>query len=235
MTSPGKPKTKLQQQPPEQADDDQYVSAITEEYVYNGKLIDWCYWVQQKPMLTVGQAARLMCALDPDVFDSLAYRPNRNYPDGATKAAKKIQREAKAQGKKSATPKEWLEWADMNAIRVHVRFRTAVESHSPAAKGSRTAAPVGLTKAQILAWDWPTRIRLDSKLSDIPKWIKPARVSPGTKGKNGSARWNPVQIAVCLCSEKNVSQKAMDAHIRRRFPEWLDQWEEANSLLNTGT
>ena len=96
---------------------------------------------------------------------------------------------------------------------------------------STKQATQGLTKAQILAWPWPGRVNLHNSLSDVPAWLETARVSSGKKGIHGSARWNPAQIAVCLCAEKNISKNVLDKHMRTYFADWLDDWEQKKAML----
>ena len=97
------------------------------ETVYNGQAIEWRYWVHQMPSLTAGQAARLMSALDPDVFEDLGARPNENDPSRMCKRAKAMQRLAEADEFASASPAGWLTWADERDLKVHDGFRLAVE------------------------------------------------------------------------------------------------------------
>lgn len=104
------------------------MTAAFAETVYNGKVIDWRYWVHQLPALTAGEASLLLCALDPDLFQDLENRPNRNDPSRHCKNALMIERLAEREGKESATPAEWLAWADGHQITVHDGFRLKVDS-----------------------------------------------------------------------------------------------------------
>lgn len=97
------------------------------ETVYNENAINWRYWVHQMPSLTAAQAARLMSALDPDVFENLDARPNKNDPERMCKRAKAIQRLAEAEQVMTAAPSAWLAWADERDLKVHDGFRLAVE------------------------------------------------------------------------------------------------------------
>jgi hypothetical protein len=107
------------------------LEADVAERVYNGKLINWVYWVRQMPALTAAQAARLMSALDPDIFVSLEDRednyPNHNNSSAQRDNARKFQRLAEAKGKTSESPIHWLEWASRHQFKVHAGFRIAVE------------------------------------------------------------------------------------------------------------
>jgi hypothetical protein len=116
-------------------------NAAFAEAVCNEHAIDWRYWVLQMPSLTAAQASRLMSALDPDVFEDLAARPNENDPTRMCKRAKAMQRLAEAEEFRSASPTDWLAWADERDLKVHHGFRLAVEElthEAPTADGIRT-------------------------------------------------------------------------------------------------
>lgn len=102
--------------------------AAFDESIYNDTVIRWRYWVEQMPQLSAAEAARLMSALDPDLFKSLDHRPNKNDPTKRCEKAAVIQRLAERQGMQVATPTEWLAWAIQEEIKVHDGFRLAVES-----------------------------------------------------------------------------------------------------------
>lgn len=104
-----------------------FASSFTES-VNNGKPISWFYWVEQMPVWTSAQAARLICALDPDIFEDLTSRSNENAPSDLTLKAKQIQRLAEAQGKDLLSPAMWLEWADSQRLKVHVGLRIEVNA-----------------------------------------------------------------------------------------------------------
>lgn len=111
--------------------DERELSAAFAEQIYNGKLIDWRYWVDRMPQLRTGEAARLMSALDPVVFSRLDTRPNRNDPTTRCRNAEMMERLAERKGMSAASPNAWLEWADAEGFKVHDGFRQAVESSSP--------------------------------------------------------------------------------------------------------
>ncbi len=131
---------------------DREFSAAFAESVNNDVPIDWRYWIHELPRLTTAEAARLMSGLDPDRFKSLESRPNNNDQSKPCKQAAMIQRLAERAGKESATPNEWLAWADERKldekkrddfhIKVHDGFRLAVESAQ--AQTTATASPVAL-------------------------------------------------------------------------------------------
>jgi hypothetical protein len=107
--------------------DAEFLSAFSES-VNNGKCISWRYWVEQMPFWTAAQAARLMCALDPDVFESLESRPNSNDPSDLILKTKQIQRLAEAQDIVSLRPAQWIVWADKHTIGIHAGLRIEVNA-----------------------------------------------------------------------------------------------------------
>lgn len=116
------------------------------EAVYNGAVIRWRYWVEQMPQLRAAEAARLMRALDPDLFQSLDHRPNKKDPSKRCEQAAVIQRLAERQGMQVATPAQWLAWALREGFVVHDGFRLAVESQPAPAQDTAPTAPVPETK-----------------------------------------------------------------------------------------
>jgi hypothetical protein len=121
------------------------------ETVYNGEGINFRYWVHQMPRLTAAQAARLMSCLDPDKFENLEHRPNRNDPSKLCLKAKNLQRLAEAEQVLSATPTEWLEWATNHGFTVHDGFRLAVrdlEQQQLAHQGTPGPAPIRKVPSQ---------------------------------------------------------------------------------------
>lgn len=116
------------------------------EYVSNGAFINWPYWVGKMPILTPQQAARLMAGLDPDIFESLDARPNRNDATQRCTHAKYIERLAIAEQITNLSPSKWLKWADKHAFEVHDAFRDAVYLLDET--NSQTQAPMRI-------YSWP--------------------------------------------------------------------------------
>jgi hypothetical protein len=87
----GVPAMTKKQESNEERDEAELIAALTEK-VYNGSIINWRYWVYQMPRLSAAQAARLLCGLDPDTFDNLDSRPNKNDPSHLCDKARKLQR-----------------------------------------------------------------------------------------------------------------------------------------------
>lgn len=118
---------------PQMTDDDEQFSerqflAAFSESDNNGTSISWRYWVHQMPSLTAAEFARLACGLDPDLFQSLESRPNKNDQSKLCQKAARIQRLAERVRKESATPSEWFAWASECQIAIHDGFRSEVES-----------------------------------------------------------------------------------------------------------
>ena len=121
------------------------MAAAYTESVHNGTHINWRYWVAHMPELTAAEAARLMCALDPDLFANLDNRPGGTDPSELCRKAEMIQRLAERQERKAGSPVEWLAWATEHRISVHDGFRLAVESlAAPRATPSQLGDPPAL-------------------------------------------------------------------------------------------
>ncbi len=102
--------------------DDSHAGVV--EFLQNGKLIDWGYWVvDNMPTLSPPEAARLMQGLDPDLYEDLTSRPIAKY-DASTPcaAARSMERLAAAEGFGRQTPEEWYRWALERGFRVHRGF-----------------------------------------------------------------------------------------------------------------
>ena len=129
-----------------------YLQAAYDETGLNGNAINWRYWVHQLPVISAAQAACLMSALEPDVFANLNERPGKADPAKNIEKARKIQRLAEAQGKPSASPAEWVGWAQAQSLEVHTGFLLAVEEwpettgvHGDAATAAKWKAAQGTT------------------------------------------------------------------------------------------
>lgn len=86
----------------------------------------------------------------------------------------------------------------------------------------------GLGRKEILSVDWPlingfNEDSFSRALSDVPNWLKPARIAKGAPGK-GSALWNPAIVAACLLEKNYAKQAALTNLMRKSFPDWLEQW-----------
>lgn len=120
------------------ARDEAEFTAAFYETQYNGTVIDWRYWVHQMPTHTAAQAAHMMCGLDPDIFERLDNQSKDEDTNRVCRKAKQIQRLAEAKGMQSATPREWLEWADEHGLKVHSQYRLEVEAQTPSATDTTT-------------------------------------------------------------------------------------------------
>ena len=100
---------------------------------------------------------------------------------------------------------------------------------------------VGVSKADILAAEWPlgeafNQDSFENALGDVPKWLESARVSRGLPGNRGrsSAKWNPAQLAECLVSKGYASERSLRQFIKVNFPEYLGEWERSDRACNSG-
>jgi hypothetical protein len=132
--------------------------------------INWRYWVHQMPTLTAGQAARLISGLEPDVFENLDNGANGDdLLRQLCENAKKIQRLAETEGNLSATPSEWLKWADARKFKVHDLFRIEVEKitcNPPAADEASNASLVG-NSARLVASARPN-VGINDRAAEAP-------------------------------------------------------------------
>ena len=120
----------------EAAQEQRHALAAFTETAFNDGVIDWQYWVGRMPTLTAAEAARLLCALDPNVFTNLDNVSNRAAASDACDTANRMLHLAERQGKGTSTPHEWLKWADDNGFQPHDGFRLAVDE---LAKATATA------------------------------------------------------------------------------------------------
>jgi hypothetical protein len=127
----------------------------------------------------------------------------------------------------------WTRQADHGTGLIDDLIQSNADTHDQESDVSQSNL-TGLTKAAILAADWPGAINLNAVLSDIPQWLESARVMRGKRGRNGSTLWNPSLIAVCLMTEKGVQKNALTRHLKTWFPDFLPQWEAAIDTFNTG-
>lgn len=101
--------------------------ALIAEQMFNGHLIDWDDWLHQMPDLGVVEATRLMCGLDPELYEDLDWRPPRNAPRWLCLRAAKMERQARAAGIDRMTAFDWLRWALSVGYQVHNAFTMAVQ------------------------------------------------------------------------------------------------------------
>jgi len=89
----------------------------------------------------------------------------------------------------------------------------------------------GLTKKQILKHLWPlegkfTNESLGDAMSNIPKWLLPARISQGLAGKNGTATWNPALMSIALIERGHTNKNKLNLFLLKNFPDWISEWEQ---------
>lgn len=101
--------------------------AAWNECLLNDKPIDWEFWVQKMPTLSVLQAAGLMHGLDPSVHRDFSLAEPDADIKNALLNAEKSHELAKALGLDQLTPPAWLDWADSNNLVVHALYRLEVQ------------------------------------------------------------------------------------------------------------
>lgn len=168
----------------EDSDEAEFIAAFTET-INNDRLIDWRYWAQQMPVWTPSQAARLLCGLDPDAYESYESRPTRNDVSIPVTAARKIERLADAQGIHSLSPAKWLAWAVSSGFPVHAGLRLAVESVSENnGPGQNVAAIQASGPIQRTLWQEREILRVINELGYNPTMLPPPqRGKAGVKSK----------------------------------------------------
>ena len=127
---------------------------------------------------------------------------------------------------------------------IGVRVEAAAPAESPPVSvvpsfpqvASSSNSKPGLDRPHILRHQWPlsgdfTANSFDAALSDVPDWLKVARMTPGTKGKHGSATWNPVLIAVALHGKNYARLNALDQFFSSHLSDWLDEWNRCRESL----
>jgi hypothetical protein len=214
--------------------------------------------------VTPREAAMLLCRLNPhdDNLDPLIITTEETAP----KDFKNLLRvfEDGEQGQSQArTLIDWHDLARNKRLRYHSwidAFRQAVTeiaqaTDTPAlvpakSQGQRDAAhsgttekaaPIGVTKREILAVDWPlppSAPRLQNIIDSLPKWAEEACTKVGRvgKGADGSHLWNPAVLAACLTTTTaqkkwTVGKGTLTSFLRREFPDYLNQWEELAKSL----
>lgn len=124
------------------------------------------------------------------------------------------------------------DWLEKHEPRITWRFPDPSANADEVALTNHDAAPNALPKKDILSapWPLPNGRQLAPLLSDVPKWLEPARVSRGSPGK-GSSTWNPALLADCLATTSKgktwvVNHLALTNFLNRYFQKWAAEWEE---------
>ena len=129
------------------------------------------------------------------------------------------------------------QWLEVHQKRIDWRFPEPMQiaSHESA---NLSGEPQGVSKAAILAVDWPLSVSknmelLKRALGDVKrlKWLQPATVGqPGKAGKT-SYQWNPALLANCLMGQGwIVSKSRVTRLMEESFSEYLPQWEEIEEM-----
>lgn len=193
----------------QEMDDDAEFVAAFEETVNNGRGIDWRYWAKQMPVWTPEQAARLMCALDPDIFETYESQPNSNDQSKPIAMAKSIERLAHAQKIAVLPPSAWLDWAKENGFSVSQWLHQTVTRYDEEKKLAQPADPL----RQTMPLDERKAVQVLRALRPPPPppvtILRPTGHRVSVKSKTGTPdwdRWSRLDIvrlwqAACLAAD----------------------------------
>ncbi len=106
----------------------EFLEAFEESVNNDPEPIDWGYWVGKMTKLSAGEAARLMAALDPDIYKELGDSPVGNDTSKARKRALNIERLAVREGREYDSPFGWLLWATEQGFQVHGGYSREVNA-----------------------------------------------------------------------------------------------------------
>lgn len=94
-----------------------------------------------------------------------------------------------------------------------------------------------LPTPEVAGLDWPIPPNgprnFAALFSDVPKWLKAARISEGAPGKEAGL-WDPVMIGICMALTARgkawvISTHALDRFFKTYLPGWADEWDEKKS------
>ena len=211
------------------ANDDEYCAF--QEVVYNGGPVDWAHW-RHWNHLTPVQAAKLLFCIDPIEWE------------GDTFAQGEIPRSLLLKIRKSAGLLEGMsaQWSLAALVEYYGvedtpwSMRAALMLLDAAVKERAKPAIHGITKQQaLIAFSTPKNEGAVTRaLENGPKWIEPARISRGQRGKGGaSSMWHPVSLAVALREQKHVTLSQLDRAfvLHAYLSGWREDWAEQSGQL----
>ena len=217
------------------ANDEEYCAF--QEAVYNGGPVDWAHW-RHWNHLTPTQAAKLLFCIDPIEWE------------GDTFAQGDIPRTLLLKIRKSAGLLEGMntQWSLAALVdyygaedtpwsmRAALMLMDAADVEGSSIKGIAKPAIRGITKQQALIAFSTTRneATIATAMENGRKWIDPARISRGQRGKGGApSMWHPVSLAVALHEQKHVTLSQLDrAFVSRAFLSgWREDWAEHSEQL----
>ncbi len=120
-------------------------------------------------------------------------------------------------------------WRDLNAWLEKKYPNIEFRFEDPSEENSKDK---GIIKAEIVGVDWPLPAGKNIKtfLEEGSDWIVSARVARGRPGGgiNGSHRWNPAQLAICLNQRwaSSATRNRLTKVLKEHYPEYLDQWND---------
>lgn len=65
------------------------------------------------------------------------------------------------------------------------------------------------------------------------KYLLPARIMKGSKGKNGASAWNPAILANILTLRNDLIPKQAETMIADLFPDYLEEWKRLREREDT--
>lgn len=123
---------------------------------------------------------------------------------------------------------KWLESNEYN-----FKFDPSLVSEKIARDSSNAPTVPGVAKLRIAAAFQDLHYSYEQwrkYLATPPDWLKPCRVSKGSRGKSGGALWDPIAIGLCLL-DKDIPINTLDFKIHSYLISFKPAWEEKTSLF----
>lgn len=113
-------------------------------------------------------------------------------------------------------------------------------------QAERKSTEVGIPLPNLRLDEWPLTApkgveplsaeQLRGRLSSADreaKYLLPARVMKGSKGKNGASAWNPARLANILTTRNDMIAKQAETMIADLFPDYLEEWKRLREIEDT--
>jgi hypothetical protein len=192
--------------------------------------IDWVYWTRQLSTLTAGQAARLMCGLDPNQFASLEIVKDEESLNWFKRKAKRLIDLAADQGVEAASAVEWTAWAEVHGYCVPDGLNRAVRAIIKAMPTESAIWSIEYNSHQEVSWsEWPHFI----KLNTLQGVLLIHGLNPKAYlGKSVPARvMNDIGAQEFFAHVAHWIEVATAEGIKERSaPDWLD-WAARNEIV----